>query len=316
MNDAAYHIPLQPGLRPAENQYGERWQPPEQPKATTWATEPPSSVTLTDAERRVRDELEERRLAGRERVAAHGEAVRAAQRARDSEIARNFGLSPAQLTEFEAAHADALRGPRTRVAEAQRTLDRAEEGQQRAAALLREKAGALEQFKHLEEQAAADFAAACEAALTSGEVPNPYRDWSADDAAAQRRAEIEHRGARQAVERFASIVGKSRQQLEVAQHALRQAVDDILAECHGRPLFERYRAILDEAERLRVELQGFRGVDMRGCLPRAGLNFSLDQRVEGASVQPSVDGALYSWRQRRDALIKAVPPAEPETADA
>lgn len=304
---------------------------------TRWATPPPgempkgssakefipetfSRVALTPQEQAIREQLEERRRNG-DRDSPLVERIRAEQRAHADEIARRFGLSNDELAAFVAPHRAALEPYQARLVEAQRNLDRATDGQTRAAALLADKAAALKRFSDAEQAAAERFAAECEASLLSGEPANPYRDWNVEDAVAQRRAEVEHRGAEQAVERFASIIAKARQAIDAARHNLRQAVDEILAEQYGKPLLEQFQAALNEAERLRVEIAGFRGIDNLGLLGMRGLNRSLEQPVIGSNLPsseeggvpgdtPSCQGALYAWRQRRDALVN--PPADAE----
>jgi hypothetical protein len=289
---------------------------------TQWATEPPAGTSLTPAEQKIRDELEERRRTGAERVSPIAERVRAEQVARDAAIAERFGLSPAQLIEFAEEHAATLAPRRADVAGAQRALDRALEGERRAIALAAEKAADLQRFTDLEQEAAERFAADCEASLVSGGVPNPYAaEWSAEDAAAERRAQLEHRGAQAAVERLGATVKQAREQLQAAQHALQRAVDELLLERCGKPLVESFQAALNTAESLRVQVAAFRAIDRFGFLGMGGINRSVEVPVAGSTLPSSVEagvwsdtasvrGARLAWLQKREALINGAQPVD------
>lgn len=295
-----------PGVRPATNEYGEPWAPPEPPKPTVWATPPPADIALTPAEQAVRDELEERRRAGSEHTADRIEALRTAQRALDARLAAAFALPSYELTELLEQHAERLAPLRERLSTSRAQLERATAAQQAARRIADQKAAALVRFEDAERDDAERYSRAVESSIETGEPAIPVLSV---DPAAKWRAEVEARGATAALGRLNEAVNAAAASLSGIAQELERTVDELIYREITAGRFKRLDALIAEAKQVWTELEGYRFSTPQAALhtldaPTLG-HIGTHLRAIHTERAPSltVEGAAAQWRERRRVLI-------------
>jgi hypothetical protein len=261
---------------------------------------------LTAAERARRDELEERR---RNNETAMNEATTAARRSqqhRAAELAARYALPAADLHALLEEHREALAPHYAAVADAAARCHQAQAARDRAAALAREKAAEVERLEAADEAAFAEYSRACEAAISTGDIPVPYA--AVIDVAALHAARVEARAAANARERLGDarnvLFGSA---MSGPERELEAAVDRLVYERHVAPRITRLRAAFAELQELRSELWGYKVAGVRDASFAAdtvGLEEALDIKpvLPGKLPEP-VERAACEWRERRRVLI-------------
>jgi hypothetical protein len=320
-----HHTPLRPGVRPDSNEYGERWQPPEPPSATTWATPPPGEgpkdsdgklllggdpvepVALTAAEQAIRLTLEERRREGEARTNERTRELRARQEQRAAELAARYALPASELRALLEEHHEALAPYYTAVAEGHARAAQVQADRDRAAAFARAKATEVHRLEAAEQTAIDEYSAACEAALSSGDVPMPYT--GAIDVNALHGARVESRAAADALRRVEEATDAVLSSaLDGPRRELKSAVDRLIYDKLIAPRIARLRAAYEELQRLRPEIWGYRVAGVRDI--RFAENTSdLDDEVLGikpvlpGELPAPVERAAHELREIRAVLI-------------
>lgn len=310
MNEPMRHDPMLPGIRPTENEYGEHWHPPDPPKPTTWATEPPPSVSLTLEERRVRDQLEERRRSNEAQTNGFTAAVRAAQDRRAAELAARYALPAGELHELLEEYREALTPFRVAITEAAERHARAQADRDRGAAFAERATVELERLESAEAAAVDQHARACAEAISNGEDPGPYEPGV--DAAALHAARIEARAASEALRRLEDSVNVAASGLDGPRRELEAAVDRLIYDRLIAAKIERLRTAFAEVQQLRPLLWGYKAAgmrDLRFAADTADLDAALDIKpVMPGQLPEPVERALHEWRQRREVLIASTDP--------